>query len=176
MVDWVHVGNVPKFSLTPKMEKLQHFSSMVGTKLLDLTAFTSKQAEVEITLEEWVPENIIVALMAEVIHNTAGDTLYDLFAAGKVERQVKLTGTNDFGANIEVILPHVFFAVDKVVDFIGDEWGNFVLTGDVLRFGGTFGTLQFLDKGVAEAPQTAPNPINYFIGKGNVYFAPFSAV
>jgi len=176
MVDWTHVGNVPKFSLTPKLEKLKHYSSMAGTKLLDLTAFVSKEAEVEITLEEFVPENIIVALLSETIHNTAGDTLYDLFASGKVERQVKLTGTNDFGAHLEIILPHVFFAVDKVVEFIGDTWGNFVLTGDVLRHNGTFGTLQFLDIGPTEAPQTAPNPINYFIGKGNVYFAPFSAV
>ncbi len=165
---WTHVGNVPKFSLTPKLEKLQHFSSMTGVKTLDKTAFVSKQAEVEITLEEFTPENLIIALLAEATTNTSGDTLYDLFAIGSVERMVKLTGTNDFGAKMEVILPRVFFAVDKVVDFIGDTWGSFVLTGDVLLENGSFGTIQFLGSG-AEPPQTAPDPVNYFIGKGNVY-------
>jgi hypothetical protein len=167
---WVHVGNVPKFSLTPKLEKLQHFSSMAGVKLLDKTAFVSKQAEVEITLEEFTPENLIIALLSTTTTNTSGDTLYDLFSLDKVERSVKLTGSNDFGAKLEVILPRVFFGVDKVVEFIGDTWGNFVLTGDVLREAGSFGTIQFLGTGgPGEAPQTSPNPINYFIGKGNVY-------
>lgn len=170
---WTHVGNVPKFSLTPKLEKLKHYSSMEGTKLLDLTAFVSKEAEVEITLEEFVPDNLVLALLSSTLTNTSGETLYNIFDLGKVERQVKLTGTNDFGAHLEVILPHVFFAVDKVVEFIGDTWGNFVLTGDVLRYAGSFGTIQFLDKGLGEAPQTAPNPLNYFIGKGNVYMQPF---
>lgn len=170
---WVHVGNVPKFSLTPKLEKMKHYSSMEGTKLLDLTAFISKEAEVEITLEEFTPDNLILALLAVADTNTASQVVYDLMAAPTVERMVKLTGNNDFGAHMEVILPHVFFAVDKVVEFIGDQWGNFVLTGDVLRHGGTFGTIQFLDSAPSGAPLTAPNPVNYFIGKGNVYMQPF---
>lgn len=170
---WVHVGNVPKFSVTPKMEKLQHFSSMAGTKLLDLTAFVSKQAEVEITLEEFAPDNVLMALLGTEIVNTASESLIDLLSAQSVERQVKLTGTNDFGSRMEIILPHVFFAVDKVVEFIGDQWGNFVLTGDVLRHNGSFGTLQFLAGAHGNAPLTPPNPVNYFIGKGNVYMDDF---
>ncbi len=169
MTTWTHVGNVPVFQITPKPEKIKHYSSMTPVKRLDKLAFVSIEAELSMTLEEFVEDNLIMALLG--VMNTAGDI--DAMLAPTMERQVKLDGTNAFGENVEIIVPHVFFSCDKVIDFIGDAWGKLDLTGDILLSNGVFFTVHALSS-ISGAPVTPPNPNNYFIGKGNVYTAPLS--
>ncbi len=171
MAVWTHVGNCPKFGITPKPEKLKHFSSMAGIKLLDKTAFISLEAEVEMMLEEYNEDNLVMAFLGSTV--SAGELL--IGAGTTIERQVKLDGTNTFGARVEIILPHVFFSADKVVEFIGDKWGEMNIVGDVLlttiNATPAFGTIAFLTS-PSTAPLTAPNTVNYFLGKGNVYTSP----
>ena len=139
-----HIGNVPKFEVTPKPETKKHYSSMTGTKTLDFVAIVSKEAEVAISVEEFTADNLIVALLGE----QQSDGTIELLKAKSIERAVQLRGTNDFGAKVELTLNRVFFDVNKAVSLIGDDWGELPLTGQVLREGnpqtGSFGTLKFL--------------------------------
>ena len=135
---------------------------MDGTKTLDLTAFITQEAELTMKLDEGIsPDNLALALLGDP--DTTGLT-FELLGLSEVIRAVKLTGTNDFGNKVEVILHKVFFSCDKVIDFIGDDWNDVELTGDILKYNGSFGTIRFLG-----TPVSPPNVGNYFIGKGNVY-------
>ncbi|MEG2005499.1 MAG: hypothetical protein RR014_05635 [Bilophila sp.] len=53
-----HLGNAPAFSLSLNEEKLEHFSSMSGTKKKDLQLVTQKGASVTFSLEEFSVGNI----------------------------------------------------------------------------------------------------------------------
>ena len=168
MTTWTSMGNTPGFKVTPKPETLKHYSSITGKKTLDGVDITSIEAQLEISCDEFVEDNLILALLGEQI--TSGEI--DLFAASSIYRQVKLVGTNDIGAQVQVIPPNVFFMCDKVLDLIGDKYGEIDLTGMPLRYSGSFGTLTFLDSALNGQPLSTPNPLNRFIGKGQVFTAP----
>lgn len=53
-----HLGNAPTFSISLNEEKLEHFSSMSGTKKKDLQLVTQKGASVTFSLEEFSASNI----------------------------------------------------------------------------------------------------------------------
>jgi hypothetical protein len=141
---YVHMGNVPKFVITPKPEVKKHYSSQTGTKTLDFVAIVSKEAEVEISTEELNADNFMIGVLGV----QQSDGSIELLAAKSVERTVQLRGTNDFGAKVELTLLRVFFDVNKGISLIGDDWGEVPITGQVLRLGdpetGSFGNLKFL--------------------------------
>ena len=56
-----HLGNAPAFNISLTEEKLEHFSSMSGTKTKDLQLVTQKGATVAFTLEEFTPGNLLRA-------------------------------------------------------------------------------------------------------------------
>ena len=56
-----HLGNAPAFTISLTEEKLEHFSSMSGTKTKDLQLVTQKGATVAFTLEEFTTGNILRA-------------------------------------------------------------------------------------------------------------------
>ena len=169
-VTWVHVGNCPSFIITPKPEIKKHWSSMTGTKKMDKIAVTAQEYELMIKLDEWVPDNIILALFGAYDASDTTSMTIDIGAVSNIQRQVKLVGTNDIGAHITVILPNVFLNCNKAINFIGDDWGELEISGDVLlntTNGNNFGTVQFVTAN--GAPTTPPSTVDYFIGKGNVY-------
>ena len=49
--NFYHVGNVPTFTFTPKITTLDHFSSMEGTRLKDLSITIEKTGEVKMDME-----------------------------------------------------------------------------------------------------------------------------
>lgn len=167
--NWIHAGNMTKFSLTPKLDKKPHWSKMVGTKAMDKVAFIAKQLELEMMADETVtPDLLAAALLTQARAPVDDVVLYDILGLPYFEKAVKMTGANDFGAKVEIILPRVFFSVDKAMDFIGGEdWMSSALTGDVLVVAGSFGTMEFLGAGASPLPNVA----NYFIGTGNVYLS-----
>ena len=59
-----HLGNAPAFTISLTEEKLEHFSSMSGTKTKDLQLVTQKGATVAFTLEEFTTGNILRAFKA----------------------------------------------------------------------------------------------------------------
>jgi hypothetical protein len=163
---WIHMGNCPKFEITPRPEKIKHYSSMVGTKALDDVAFKSKEFELDLVLEELTP-NLIDAVMLSTSTGTTAGSLHNIGAAANFIRAVRMTGNNDVGAQVEVILPKVFFSVDKALSLISDDWFTGELTGDILANAGSWGTVQI----IGNQPTASPGTGNYHIGKGNVYFS-----
>ncbi len=176
MTVWTPIGNVSKFSCTPKLDVKEHSSSMGGTKELDKIAVTTKGAEFELTLDEWTLDNAKMALLGLAGSDTEG-TFISILGASSVERQLKFEGTNDFGPRVEIILPHVFMLCKNALELIGEDWNTMVLSGNILRANpptGIFGTFRYLDTATGSAPLTAPNTLNYMIGKGLVSTAPLA--
>ena len=56
-----HLGNAPAFTISLTEEKLEHFSSMSGTKVKDLQLVTQKGATLAFTLEEFSVGNLLRA-------------------------------------------------------------------------------------------------------------------
>src|SRR4051812_36505762 len=64
--DFFHLGNCPSFAFTPAVTKLDHFSSMEGTKEKDASIVTEKSGTVKLTLEEFTARNLGMLLMGDV--------------------------------------------------------------------------------------------------------------
>ena len=62
-----HLGNAPAFTISLTEEKLEHFSSMSGTKTKDLQLVTQKGATVAFTLEEFTTGNILRAFKGAAV-------------------------------------------------------------------------------------------------------------
>ena len=62
-----HLGNAPAFTISLTEEKLEHFSSMSGTKTKDLQLVTQKGAAVAFTLEEFTTGNILRAFKGAAV-------------------------------------------------------------------------------------------------------------
>jgi len=60
-----HLGNVPKFNLTPTIEKLQKFSSMDGVKELYGEGIKSQLYKATLEINEFTPYNLALALYGE---------------------------------------------------------------------------------------------------------------
>jgi hypothetical protein len=59
------VGNVSKFEFTPEAKILDHYTSRLGTKFLDLAIVQVKSAKVSMVMDEWSLANLALVLMAE---------------------------------------------------------------------------------------------------------------
>lgn len=139
--DFRHVGNVPEFEFTPEIEKLEHFSSMVGTKSKDRTIIQEKSATVRIVMEEWTAENLAIAFLGSVGADTAGDELIDIFSSSEINGALKFVGANDIGPRVEILLPSVTFIPGSSVNLISEEVAGLEINGDVNTVNGSFGTL-----------------------------------
>ena len=62
-----HLGNAPAFTISLTEEKLEHFSSMSGTKTKDLQLVNQKGATVAFTLEEFTTGNILRAFKGAAV-------------------------------------------------------------------------------------------------------------
>lgn len=141
-MDYRDVGNVPEFEFTPAIEKLDHFSSRTGTRTKDRTVVIEKSATIRIVMEEFVAENLAMAVLGEVEQNTAGDDVIDIFSATEVKGSLKFVGANDVGAQIDIELYSVSFIPGSSLNPISDEWGQIEINGDVNYVEGQgFGTL-----------------------------------
>jgi hypothetical protein len=126
--EWRDVGNCPIFEFLAKPTKLDHYSSRLGISTKDKSVVTKLEGTLTMSLEEFTPDNLAVALMG---HAPSGDSL-DILSAAEVVRAVKMVGTNDVGARVTVCFPNVSITPSKAISFIADTWGAFELTGDVL--------------------------------------------
>lgn len=76
---WRHVGNVPEFEVSLTIDKLDHFSSMEGTRKKDRSIVREQSGTVRMVLEELTAANLELALMGEASATavnlvTTGDT------------------------------------------------------------------------------------------------------
>lgn len=57
------VGNVPIFEFVPNVTTLAHYTSRLGIRSKDLEVIHEKQATLNMTLDEWTYDNLMLALM-----------------------------------------------------------------------------------------------------------------
>jgi len=68
------LGNNPTFSATPSVETLDHYSSMRGIKLKDLSINVSADMALKFTLDEINVDNLLIGLYGdEIVYETQGD-------------------------------------------------------------------------------------------------------
>jgi len=94
---WRALGNAPSFSLTPNVEKYEHFSSQAGIKLKDKEITQQVSAEVSITLDEFTGANLALPTLAsrDAYTQAAAIGETETYAAGAVVGNVfKLPATD----------------------------------------------------------------------------------
>lgn len=140
--DFRDLGNCPGFEFTPTVEKLDHFSSRTGVRKKDRSVTVSTEGELKITMDEWSPENMALALMGEVDLDSADRSQIEILSQGEITGQVKFVGTNDIGQQYTWLFNNVSFTPSSTLSPLSDEWGEIEITGEVLADNaGSFGTV-----------------------------------
>lgn len=138
--NWRDVGNVPSIAFTPKIEKLEHFSSREGVKTKDRTVVISKSGSLKMTMEEWSAANLALALLGDITQPAGRDQIA-IFSQNAISGALKFIGTNEVGPRYEVELFKVDFIPSADLNFISDEWGTIEVEGEVSAVNGLFGTV-----------------------------------
>lgn len=171
MTVWTHIGNVPKFSVTPTPTVQKHKSAMGPLKAIDFVNTTLVEMAFDMQCDEWTRDNVMMGLLGQIATDTAGEMIK--IGVAPVRRQLKFVGANAIGPRFELVCPSVFINAKDAIDFISqnDESSPMPLSGDIL-FDITlnaFGTIRYGD---GYSPFTSPNVENYYVGTGSIYTAP----
>jgi len=148
--DFFHLGNVPNFTWTPAVTKLDHFSSMAGTKEKDKTIVTEKAATVKITMEEFTKRNLGILLMGDVNDDDPDNITIDIFSKTALEGELRFYATNDEGPRWRFFLNKVSFTPSGDFSPISEQYANMVVTGDVFAVDGVWGTARLVTSAAPE--------------------------
>jgi hypothetical protein len=146
--DFFHLGNVPNFTFTPAVTKLDHFSSMAGTKLKDKSIVTEKTATVKITMEEFTKRNLGIMLMGDVNDTDPNNITIDVFSKTALTGELRFYATNDVGPRWRFFLNQVQFTPSGDFSPISDNYASMVITGDVFAVDGVWGSAALVSPGV----------------------------
>ena len=146
-LNFFHVGNVPTFTFTPKVTTLDHYTSMAGSRIKDLTIITEKSGEVKMDLEELTAQNLAMLLMGDV--GTDGGTppnpQVQIFSRSSFIGELKFYATNEVGPRWFVDLLSVNLTPSG--DFspiIDNAFVKMVVSGSVQSIDGVFGTMTLM--------------------------------
>lgn len=139
---YAHMGNAPRFTVSPSHDMLEHFTDEGGVLIMDDVQLRQRAASVSIAAEEFTPQNLAIALGAV----DAGGGVYRV-ATGFVQRAVKLVGSNEKGAKVQVFLPRVLFVAQGDIDFISETYASLPLSGSAMlyRIAAASSTRTFMD-------------------------------
>lgn len=139
--DYVDMGNVTSLEFTPKVTKLDHWSSRTGTRKKDRVVATAFEAELKLVAEEWTARNLQMATLATSSASGLVTTL-DILTVALRSCQLKFEGTNDVGPKWNFEFLNVTLTPSSALNTISEEWGKIELTADVLAdpTTGVFGT------------------------------------
>lgn len=137
-VAYRHLGNAPTIQFTINVDVLDHFSSMAGIRSKDFTVVREKSAQIVLTLDEWDPENVAMAVLGTV---TGSPATIDIMSESAITGALRIVGTNDVGVRCQWDFPNVSFRPSGALDLISEEFATMELTGDVLIEAGSFGTV-----------------------------------
>lgn len=138
--DFFHLGNCPSMVWTPAVTKLDHFSSMEGTKEKDKTIITEKAATIKLTLEEFTKRNLGILMMGDVDDSDPDNITVDIFSRTALDGELRFYATNDEGPRWRFFLNKVSFTPSGDFSPISDAYANMVVTGDVFAVDGSWGT------------------------------------
>ena len=154
------VGNVPTLDLTPTIEKLEHFSSMEGTKTKDEVITLTKSGTIKMVMEEITANNIALLMLGDVTATGYGASI-KLFSRASITSAFQFYGTNDKGPRWFVDIPKVIWNPSGAFSPISDAYAKLEATGEWSALEGDFGTMTLL----AEAGTTVPqNVLAPYIG------------
>ena len=139
---YTHLGNCPRFSVTPHNTVLEKFTVVDGVRVVEGAVVTDRTMDVAISTEEFTAANLIVALGAE-LYDAPSQTY--VVKAGYVTRSVRFYGSNESGPQVQIYLPQVMFVVDSAIQLISeqDAWMALELTGRALYYPG-FGYMSIM--------------------------------
>jgi hypothetical protein len=157
-----HVGNVPTFTFTPKATVLDHYSSMAGTRIKDLTIVTEKSGEVKMDLEELTAQNIALLMMGDVgtDASTPPKQQVQIFSRSSLVGELKFYATNEVGPRWYVDLLSV--NLTPAGDFspiIDNAFVKMVVSGSVQAVDGVFGTMTLNPPVGTVAPENVLLPV-----------------
>lgn len=165
--DFFHLGNVPNFVFTPAVEKIEHFSSMQGTKEKDKVIITQKTGTVKITMEEFTKRNLALMLMGDVDDTDPNNIVIDIFSRTDITGELRFYATNDEGPRWRVFLNKVQFTPSGDFSPISENIANMVVNGDVYSVDGVWGKA-YLVEGSAPLNVTLPFITGDNVGSGNI--------
>lgn len=148
--DFFHLGNVPSFVFTPAIEKLEHFSSMEGTKEKDAIIVTQKSGTVKITMEEFTKRNLGMMLMGDVDDADPDDITIDIFSRTSLRGELRYYATNDVGPRWRIFLNAVEFTPSGDFSPISENIASMEVTGDVFSVDGVWGTARLVSSAAPE--------------------------
>lgn len=153
--DFFHLGNVPSYVLTLAVEKLDHYSSMAGTKEKDASIVTQKTGTVKVTMEELTVRNVALMMMGDVNDDDPNNIHISIFAKSSIQGELRFYATNDVGPRYRIFLNRVQFTPGGDFNPISEQLVNMVLSGDVYSVDGAWGDA-YLVYGAAPENITLP--------------------
>lgn len=124
------VGNCSKFEFTSNVTRLKHYSSRVGTRFKDKDVVTQVDATVAVVLDEITGANLRMMLLGDL--TGSGPVMVDILTSPDIEVAMRLIGTNDVGAKVQVDIPSVLLTPNGALGFINNgAWGEIPLNADV---------------------------------------------
>ena len=82
-VDYRDIGDVPTFEFTPDIQTLPHFSSRYGVRAKDMEVVTEKNASLNIVMDEFTYENLMLAFMGDTVVADLDATIGEARAAAE---------------------------------------------------------------------------------------------
>jgi len=152
------VGNVPTLEITPTVDKLDHFSSMEGTKTKDDTVVLTKSGTIRMVMEEITAKNIALLMLGDVTTDVYGLPTINLFSRSSLESAFRFYGTNDKGPRWFIDLPRVIWNPSGAFSPVSDAYATLEATGEWAASAGVFGTMSLLAEAGTEAPQNVLAP------------------
>lgn len=135
-----HIGNVNGFEFEPSVERLDHYSSMAGTRSKDYSVALEVSGQLTITIEEMTAENMSLALMGALDTDSDGNKRVSILSEPLVRGKLELIGTGDVGPRWNFEYPQVAFAPNGSISLISeDDWAAIELLGEVELVDGVAG-------------------------------------
>ena len=153
--DFFHLGNVPNFTWTPNVTKLDHFSSMEGIKEKDESTVTEQAATLKITMEEFTARNLALLLMGEVDDDDPDDITIDVYVKTSITGEFRFYATNTKGPRWRFFLNKVQLTPQGDLSLISENYANMIVQGDVFSVDGVWGQAR-LKKNAAPENITLP--------------------
>lgn len=127
----VHMGNAPKAEVNLTVKTADHYSSMQGMRRKDLTVVTEANLTFKATLDEWMPDNVALALLATQDEDSDGNVQLAIGEAELVYGSIRFVATNDVGRQVDYVLPNVAIKPAKALSMVADGFESIEIEGDV---------------------------------------------
>lgn len=140
------LGEVPRFELTPEIERLDYFSSRQGVRVKTKSVDVQRGLKFAFRMDELVAENMALGLGGTVYTDSDGNRSFGIMSAGDIEGTIRSVGTNSVG-QILTYVAQVTFSPAGTFGLITEEWAGLDAEGDVVADSdGRFGIMTVEDQ------------------------------